>query len=158
MPFQILLNLGIAFVWMFLHNSWDVVTFFIGYLLGLGLIFLLRRFLPYDFYIKKIIAIIKLFLLFLKELVLSSVIVLRQVLSPKLDIRPGIFALPTQLKGDWEVTTLALLITLTPGTLTLEVAPEGDILYIHAMDIPDAEEAISQIKNTFEKAIMEVTR
>lgn len=158
MPFQILLNIGIAFVWMFLHNSWDVVTFVIGYLLGLGLIFVLRRFLPYEFYMRKVVAMVKLLLIFLKELVLSSVSVLKLILRPKLDIRPGIFAFPTHLKGDWEISTLALLITLTPGTLTLEVSPKGDILYIHAIDIHDAEEAIAQITNTFEKAIMEVTR
>jgi multicomponent Na+:H+ antiporter subunit E len=157
MPFQILLNLVIAFVWVSL-TSWSTTAFFLGYLIGLTLIFAMRRFLHYEFYLKKVVAIIKLLLLFLKEILLSNIIVAKHVINPKLNIRPGIFALPTELKSEWEITTLALLITLTPGTLTLEVSPENDILYIHAIDISDAEEVIFQIKNSFEKAIMEVTR
>lgn len=157
MPSQIMLNIVIAIVWMSL-TSWNATSLVLGYLIGLGLIFAMRRFLHYEFYLKKVLAIIKLLLLFLKEIVLSNIIVAKHVISPKLNIRPGIFAFPTELKSDWEITTLACLITLTPGTLTLEVSPKGDILYIHAIDIPDAEEVILQIKNNFEKAIMEVTR
>lgn len=158
MPFQILINLMVAFVWMFLNNNWSASGFIIGYLIGLALLFLLRRFLPYDFYLKKIWAIVALFLLFIKELVVSSYVVIKQIISPRLDIKPGIFAFPTELKTDWEITTLACLISLTPGTLTLEVSPDNKILYIHAMDINDVNEAIEQIRNTFEKAIMEVSR
>lgn len=157
MPFQILLNLLIAFVWMSL-TTWNTPSFFLGFLIGLALIFTLRRFFHYEFYLIKVLAIIKLLLLFLKEIVLSNIMVAKHVISPKLNIRPGIFAFPTELKSDWEITILACLITLTPGTLTLEVSPKGNILYIHAIDIPDAEEVILQIKNSFEKAIMEVTR
>lgn len=157
MPFQILLNLIIAFVWISL-TTWNTPSFFLGFLIGLALIFTLRRFFHYKFYLIKVLAIIKLLLLFLKEIVLSNIMVAKHVISPKLNIRPGIFAFPTELKSDWEITTLACLITLTPGTLTLEVSPKGNILYIHAIDIPDAEEVILQIKNSFEKAIMEVTR
>lgn len=157
MPFQILLNLIIAFVWISL-TTWNTPSFFLGFLIGLALIFTLRRFFHYKFYLIKVLAIIKLLLLFLKEIVLSNIMVAKHVISPKLNIRPGIFAFPTELKSDWEITTLACLITLTPGTLTLEVSPKGNILYIHAIDIPDAEEVILQIKNSFEKAIMEVSR
>lgn len=157
MPFQILLNLIIAFVWISL-TTWNTPSFFLGFLIGLALIFTLRRFFHYKFYLIKVLAIIKLLLLFLKEIVLSNIMVAKHVISPKLNIRPGIFAFPTELKSDWEITILACLITLTPGTLTLEVSPKGNILYIHAIDIPDAEEVILQIKNSFEKAIMEVSR
>lgn len=158
MPFQILLNLLIAFVWMFLNNSWAANTFIAGYLIGLGLIFLLRRFIPTPFYLKKLWAILALILLFLKELILSNFAVMKLILQPKLKMKPGIIALPTELTRDWEISTLACLITLTPGTVTVDLSLEGDILYIHAMDIQDAEEVIAQIKNTFEKAILEVSR
>lgn len=158
MPMQILLNLTIAFVWMFFHNTWDGSTFFVGYLIGLGLLFMLRRFLPQEFYFRKGVAVLKLLGLFLKELLLSALFVAKELLRPKLNIKPGIVAVPTKLRSDLEITIFACLITLTPGTLTLEVSPENDVLYIHSMDIADTEQVISQIKNTFEKAIMEVSR
>lgn len=158
MAFQIILNLIIAFVWMFLNNEWDFSSFLTGYLLGLAFVFALRRFFRQAFYLRRLWAIWKLLLLFMKELVLSNVTVIRQVIRPKLNIRPGIFAFTTELDSDWEVTLLACLITLTPGTLTLEVSPDQRTLYIHAMDIHDAELLAEQIKDTFEKAIMEVMR
>jgi multicomponent Na+:H+ antiporter subunit E len=94
----------------------------------------------------------------LRELLLANVQVIRDILRPKLDIKPGIFALPTDLKSDWEITLLSLLITLTPGTLVMDISDDNKILYIHAINMPDADQAISDIKNSFEKAIMEVTR
>jgi multicomponent Na+:H+ antiporter subunit E len=158
MAFQILLNVFLAWVWMFLKVSYDSVTFFVGYFFGLAIIFSFRRFFQSRFYIYRFIAVIRLFFIFIKELLLSNIAVLKVILKPKLDIRPGIFALETELTNDWEITVLANLITLTPGTLVVDVSPDNKILYIHAMDIGDAEEAINSIKNTFEKAIMEVSR
>jgi multicomponent Na+:H+ antiporter subunit E len=155
---QLLLNLLLAFIWMFLHNSWDPASFLIGYLLGLAMLYLLRRFLPNTFYFSKVLATVSLVLLFLKELLLSGISVIKLLLNPKMEFRPGIFAFHTQLKSNIEITLLANLITLTPGTLTIEVSTEGNVLYIHAMDISDVEEVSDQIRNTFEKAIMEVTR
>ncbi|WP_068775835.1 Na+/H+ antiporter subunit E [Paenibacillus sp. FJAT-26967] len=158
MSLQILLNLIIAFVWMFLNNEWSFLSFTVGYIIGIILIGLLRRFWPYDFYMLKVWAVIKLLLLFLKELMISSFTVIGQIIRPKLAIRPGIFAYTTELESDWEITVLSCLICLTPGTLTLDIAKNGRTLYIHAMDIEDAEIISLQIKQTFEKAIMEVTR
>lgn len=158
MALQLLLNLIIAFVWMLLYNDWSIPRFTIGYLLGILCIGLLSRFWPHDFYLKRLWAVIKLLVLFIKELFISSFAVMLQIIQPKLAIRPGIFALETELKSDWEITILSCLICLTPGTLTLNVSKDGQTLYIHAMDIEDADELSKQIKGTFEKAIMEVTR
>ncbi|MNE74817.1 Na(+)/H(+) antiporter subunit E [compost metagenome] len=94
----------------------------------------------------------------MKELIVSSAAVIIQVLQPRLKARPGIFAYETGLKRDWEITALSCFICLTPGTLTLDVSQDKRILYIHAMDIEDAALLSEQIKATFEKAIMEVSR
>lgn len=158
MTFQIILNLIIAFVWTFLNGTWSNLQFAIGYLLGIAIIGLLRRFWPYDFYMIKLWKIFKLLALFNKELFLSSFEVIKHVLKPKLSMSPGIIEFHTELQSRWEVTLLSCLICLTPGTLTLDVSPDNQTLYIHAMDIQDAEKLSTQLKDTFEKAIMEVTR
>lgn len=108
--------------------------------------------------LRKIWPAFKLLALFNKELFLSSYAVLRHVVSPRMRMQPGIVALETQLTSKWEVTLLSSLICLTPGTLTLDIAPDGKTLYIHAMDIEDAQQLVDQMKNTFERAIMEVSR
>ncbi|WP_379153614.1 Na+/H+ antiporter subunit E [Paenibacillus sp. sgz5001063] len=158
MAIQILLNLMTAFLWMMLTGDGSGSSFVIGYLLGCGILMVLHKFLPDPLYLKRVWSIVKLLVLFLRELVLSSFVVIGQILRPRLTIRPGIFAYETALHSDFEVTLLSCLICLTPGTLTLEVSGSGRTLYIHAMDIEDAGQLSLQIKGTFEKAIMEVTR
>jgi len=158
MLLQIVLNLILTVLWMFLNGDWSFGGFFAGYIAGLLMIIVLRRFFDQPLYVRKVWACVKLLLIFLVELLKSNIAVIRHVLAPRLRMRPGIFALHTELKSDLEITLLACLITLTPGTLSLEVSEDQQTLYIHAMDIEDAAEAGADIKNSFEKAIMEVTR
>ena len=158
MAFQILINLFMAIIWMFLNSDWSPVSFVIGYFIGILLLFVLRRFLPTRFYLANVYAVIKLILIFIRELILSNISVLKLVLAPKLNMQPGIFAYKTELKSNWEITILSSLITLTPGTLVIDVSDDNQTLYIHAIDVPDAEDTIQSIKDSFEKAIMEVSR
>lgn len=160
MPAQLLLNLFIAFLWMTLMDEDELkfTTFFAGFLVGIGIIFFMHRFFGTQFYLRRLYSSFKLLLIFISELTQSSIVVLRQILSPKLKIKPGIFKYETVLKSDVEVTMLSLLLTLTPGSVVMEVSPEGNTLYIHAMDVEQSRAGlIKQLKN-FEKAIMEVTR
>lgn len=158
MAFQILLNIVLAFLWMFIKAAYDPVSFIKGYIFGLLIMFVLRRFFNSRFYLFRVWAFIKLTLIFLRELVLSNISIVKIVLKPKLDMRPGIFALQTDLTKDWQITLLSSLITLTPGTLVMDVSEDNRTLFVHAMDIGKVEEEIQSIKRTFEKAILEVSR
>src|SRR5699024_115960 len=155
MAFQILLNVSIAIVWMFLSTSLTAQTFMIGYLIGLLIIFIMRKYFKKRFYLSRVWAVLKLGLIFLKELAMSNIAVLRIVLQPKMDIEPSIFAFPTDLQQNWEITLLSNLITLTPGTLVVHVSDDQRTLYIHAIDVDDVNEEIEYIKNKFEKVIKE---
>lgn len=157
---QLLLNILIAFLWMLLmdENELKTTTFFAGFLVGMGIIFLLHRFFGTRFYLRRVFACFKLLFIFISELTQSSVLVLKQILSPRLKIQPGIFRYETVLRSDIELTMISLLLTLTPGSVVMEVMPDENILFVHAMDVENERDAIlSQLKN-FEKAIMEVTR
>lgn len=158
MPLQILLNLLVAFVWMFLQESWDMMTFFVGYIIGMLFILALRRFFPQRSYVIRLLAVLNLLLLFIKELVASTISVTKQVVRPKLNITPGIFRTETPLTSDWEITTLCCLITLTPGSVVVEVAPEEGVLFIHTMSVPENEISVSEMKERFEKAILGVSK
>ncbi|CAM3951740.1 Na+/H+ antiporter subunit E [Lederbergia lenta] len=160
MPAQFLLNLFIALLWMLLRDE-DVLrfsTFFAGFLVGIVIVFLMHRFFGQQFYLRRVYSIIKLIIIFISELLQSSFVVLKQILSPTLDIKPGIFTYETALKSDWEVTALAMLLTLTPGSVVMEVSPEGNVFYIHGMDLEQSKDSLLRSLAKFEKAIMEVTR
>lgn len=158
MAFQILLNFFIAFIWMFLSGSMTPTSLVIGYIIGIILIFIMRRFFNKKLYFSKVWAAIKLIAIFFRELTLSNIEVLKVVLKPEMDMEPMIFSLPTDLKHDWEITLLSALITLTPGTIVVNVSDDQHTLYIHAIDVKDVESSVSSIKNSFEKAIKEVSR
>lgn len=158
MAFQILLNVVLAFLWMFIKVSYDPISFIKGYIFGLLVIFVLRRYFHSRFYLFRLWSIIKLIFIFIKELILSNIAIVKVVLKPKLDMRPAIFAMDTVLTKDWQITLLSSLITLTPGTLVIDVSEDNKTLFIHAMNIGEVEDEINSIKNSFEKAILEVSR
>lgn len=143
---------------MLLNDEWSYFTFTVGYMIGLSLIFLMRRFFPTSFYLKRIFATVKFLIVVMRELISSSVFVIRLVLNPRIIFVPGIFKLETVLESDWEVTILSLLITLTPGSVVLQVSPDGKTLYIHAMDMPSVTSTVIKSIHAFEEAIMGVTR
>ena len=157
---QFILNLFIAALWFLLKDEPEAqfTTFVSGFLVGIMILYAMHRFFGTQFYLRRVLKIVSLILLFIQELLLSSMSVLKQILTPNLNITPGIFTYETELRGDWEITTLALLLTLTPGSVVMEVSEEGDMFYIHAMDMEESKEDVIRSIGKFEKAILEVTQ
>lgn len=90
---------------------------------------------------------------FIWKLILANLDVARRVLSPKIPLNPGIVRVKTDLKGDFGKLTLANSITLTPGTLSIDM--EGEDLYVHTVDVlgKTEEENRKVISSTFEKIL-----
>ncbi|NLP41792.1 MAG: Na+/H+ antiporter subunit E [Veillonellaceae bacterium] len=158
MPMQVLINLFIGFLWMFFQDNWSGLTFISGYLFGIFVLFILRRFLSSKFYLFTLKDVMKLFFIFIHELFASSIVVIQRIIRPKINIKPGIFSVETSLKGDVEVTLLALLLTLTPGSVVMEISSDNKVMYIHAMDIPEMSDSVLRSKGKFEEAIKKVSR
>lgn len=97
-------------------------------------------------------------LIFLRELVLSSLVVARDVLRPGHAYRSAIVGVPIDLRSDAQITLLANMVTLTPGTTSLLVSDNRDTLYVHVMDTASPEETIKSIKEGFERKVMETFR
>jgi multicomponent Na+:H+ antiporter subunit E len=92
------------------------------------------------------------------ELVKSNVQVVQAVLSPRLPISPGIVAVPLDLKSDAAIFIFANVITLTPGTMTVEVSDDRSRLYVHALLVGDKEELVRSFKSGFETRIARLFR
>ncbi len=90
------------------------------------------------------------------EIVLSSLRVAWEVLTPHATSTPGIIRVPIDLERDTQITLLAHLVTLTPGTLTLDVTEKRDALYVHVMFLHDREEVIRGIKDEMEARVRRV--
>jgi multicomponent Na+:H+ antiporter subunit E len=94
---------------------------------------------------------------FFYSVVVANLDVMYRALHPKMPIRPGIVKIRTNLKTDSGITALANSITLTPGTLTVDVTDDG-YLYIHWINVKaeDVEQATKQIAERFEWFIQRI--
>lgn len=93
------------------------------------------------------------------ELVNANVKMAYYTMSPLAKLKPGVLAVPlVDDLTDTELTILANLITLTPGTLSLDVSADRSILFIHFMHVSDPDEMRREIKEGFERRLLEVTR
>ncbi len=153
-----LINILMALAWGAVTGSFSEVNLAFGFLLGLGALYLIREQVGTGAYFHKFIKAFALALLFVYELVLSAWRVAMIVLRPRIELQPGIIALPLTVDRDFEITMLANLITLTPGTLSVDVSEDRKVLYVHCIDVPDPQAAIDDIKNGFERKILEVFR
>lgn len=158
MSFQLMINIVLAFLWVLMNGDFTVGTFVTGYLIGLVAVYILRNFLPGRFYLKRLYWMIRLFFIFIIELVKANIEVVRIVMAPKIDIHPGFYAYPNDLEEEWEVALLSTLITLTPGTVVVAISEDYSIIYIHGLDMDDADTEIANIKTAFEDVIKEVAK
>lgn len=109
--------------------------------------------------IRQLSAFVAFLVILFREVCLATWAVVKIVLGPKRTIRSGFVAMPLEAESDLEVTVFANSITLTPGTITVHVAPDYDFLVMHALDIGDDPEELRQAtKRVLEKNILRWTR
>lgn len=149
------INLLMAIVWAAVTGSASLHNLIFGFLLSTLTLGLIREQINGTGYIRRVLKIVSLARLFFVELAKSAGKVALMVVSPKLGIKPGIFAYPLTVTRDFEITLLANLITLTPGTLSVDVSEDRKTLYVHAIDCSDLEGARRDIAEGFERKIRE---
>jgi multicomponent Na+:H+ antiporter subunit E len=154
----LLLNLILALTWGALQGELNVINLVSGFLVGAVLIYIFRRMFFRPLYFRKVALGVTLALVFIKELVKSNIAVLRVVLSPRQRVRSGVIAVPTELTNDVALTLLANMITLTPGTLTLDISEDRRYLFVHTLNLDDPEEVKLEIHLAFEVYLRELSR
>ena len=99
---------------------------------------------------------IRLTLFFLWELVVSSVRVAWDIVTPSHDSNPAIVEMPLDVESDIEILLVTTLISLTPGTLSLDVTPDRKTLIVHAMFADDPDALVREMKDGMERMVKEV--
>ena len=153
---MLLLNVLLALAWVALTGQLTPINFGFGFALGFLLLVLARRTAGESNYFKKVWLVIRFTGFFVWQLVLANLRVTVEILTPTHTMRPAVVAVPLDLTRPAAVTLLANLITLTPGTLSLDVTPNGNTLYVHAMHVQDADSFRQEIKEGFERYIKEI--
>lgn len=153
-----LVNLVLALAWTAVMGAFNVTTFVAGYVLGYGVLWLARPALGPSGYYKGLWRGIAFAAFYLWELVVSSVRVAFDVLTPRHRMRPGVVAVPIRARTDFEITALSNLVTLTPGTLTLDVCDSRTTLYVHAMYLDDGPDGIREEVQELEDRVLRLVR
>ena len=97
--------------------------------------------------------------IFAKALVKANIDVAALALAPTLAIRPGFVEVPMEAATDFEITSLANAITLTPGTITVHVDRARRTILVHALHVGDDPEAVrDDVRDTLEANILKWTR
>lgn len=154
----LLLNVTLSLAWAFAAGDLTAGRLAQGFALGYLALALTGRAIGAGVYLRKSIALAKLIAFFLKDLVTANLRVAFDIVTPHHYMRPGVVAIPLDVETDIEITLLGNLITLTPGTLALDVAADRRTMYIHSMYIKDPEELRREIKDGLERRILELMR
>lgn len=151
-------NIILAFGWAALSGSIDQVNLIIGFVIGYLILGTMSVGHKEPSYFRKVGQMIGFMVLFFKEVMVSTLRITYDVLTPTNYMKPGVIAVPIDATTDAEIALLANVITLTPGTLSLDVSDDRKFLYIHAMYIDDPEALRLEIKDGLEKKLLELMR
>lgn len=149
-------NLVLALAWILLMGSISLFNFVSGFVLGYGILWLLQPLTggP-NRYFHRVYAVLRLIIMFHYELIVSSVQVLWDVITPRHLSNPGLIEMPLDVKTDAGILLVTNLISLTPGTLSLDVSEDRKTLLVHAMFADDPDALCHQLKSGMETWVRE---
>lgn len=153
-----LLNAFLAISWAALMGSFSLASLAVGFGIGYGALWIARPLFGESPYFQRVWRVLRLVFLFIYELVVSSLRVVWDVVTPTHLSRPGIIALPLAAKQETEILLVANLISLTPGSLSLDLSPDRKTLYVHAMFVEDPEALRRELKSGIERWVLEALK
>ena len=152
-------NVLLAILWAALIGPFTPTNLLAGFVVGFAVLFICGMGRQRSPYIRRALACCSLALFTLYALVDANIRVAYYTVSRLRDLRPAVLAVPLAKDiTDGEITLLSTLITLTPGTLTIDVSDDRKSLYVHFMHVENANEAIQSVVRGFERRVLEVTR
>lgn len=151
-----LMSAALAALWLLLANSLSALNVLGALLLAVLLPFAMRPFWPEQPRVRRPLAILRLALVVLWDILHANLNVARLVLGPLARLRPAFVKVPLTLRDPLAVTILANIITLTPGTLTVDVSRDRRYLLIHGLDVADDRALVAEIKARYEAPLREI--
>lgn len=149
-------NLLLALTWVALTGDFTGRGLLVGIVVGYGVIALTGPSVGTTGYATRVLGLGGFLLFYVWEVVLSNVRVAIDVLRPRSRSSPAFLAIPVDGLSDTQITLLANLITMTPGTLSIDVSDDRSTLYIHAMFVGDADAARRSIETSLVRRVKAV--
>lgn len=155
---MLVLHLFLALAWAAISGELTPENLATGFVVAYILLWAMRNVLGCRRYVQRVREAVVLAGFVVWEIVLSGLRVAYDVVTPHHYMRPGIIAVPLDAESEIEILMLASLVTLTPGTLVLDVSSDRKTLYVHDMYLLDPDEARRKIKVGIEQRLLKVLR
>jgi multicomponent Na+:H+ antiporter subunit E len=151
-------NIMLALAWVALSGDFSGMNFVAGFFFGYLALMVLQRQVPVlKGYSRRIPRVVAFLVFFTKELVKANYRVAYDVATPVWYMKPGVIAFRLEARTDVEIMFLSSVISLTPGTLSLDVSDDKKVLYIHAMFLQDETELRQDLRE-LEHRILKILR
>lgn len=142
---KFLFNIALALLWCALTGLFSEWNFLAGFLVGALVISIYGHATGASPYIRGAWRRLRFLLYFTRILVISNLKVAWEVLTPSMRQTPRIIRYPVEDMTPAQRAILASTITLTPGTLAMDISPNGKHLYIHCMYAEDRDQAVRDL-------------
>ncbi|MEM9853606.1 MAG: Na+/H+ antiporter subunit E [Pseudomonadota bacterium] len=149
-------NLVLAAVWAIFFGGFTWLTVLSGFVAGYVVLWVLQPLTGVrSTYFKRVFYWIRLLVMFFYELIVSSAQVLWDIITPTLYARPAIIHMPLDVKSDTGILLVTNLISLTPGTLSIDVSEDRKTLTLHAMFADDPLAVCNSLKSGMERWVID---
>ena len=155
---RFLMNVMLTLIWVALTGSFTYINLLFGFVISFFVLWVISRESSDRRYFTIAFKIIGFFFYFLYEMLKATLEVAYEVMSRRFKMKPGIIKMPLEARTDVEITILANLIALTPGTLVIDISDDRTVMYIHGMYVQDKEKFINSIKNGLERPLLSIMR
>lgn len=152
-----LLTVLLTLAWLLMVNQFSLNSLLFGFLLGIIIPFLTQPFWPDRPTLRNPKMIVEYVLVVLYDIVVANIVVARLILFKRNDqLHPNWVCIPLDLRTPEAITVLAATITLTPGTVSADMSDHGHSLLVHCLDAPDPTVVRDEIKQRYERRLMEI--
>ena len=153
-----LVSLALCALWLLLNQSFDTASILLGAALGIALPLLLRGLQPLGYpRLHAPLTLIRLLGMAFIEIVRSCFNVSRIILfAHRAEVNAQFIRVPLTMRDPYGLAMLSCLINMTPGTVWVEILPDGHTLSLHVLDLHDAGWWIDTIKTRYERPLIDI--
>ncbi|MFC0261088.1 Na+/H+ antiporter subunit E [Fontibacter flavus] len=151
-------NILLAVVWLFATGTLTEENFVFGFLISFGILWIITVNRKDNKYFTILPNVVLFLFYILWKIVLANLQTVKESLYSKSKLSPAIIKFPLEAESNLEITFLANLICLTPGTMVLDVSDDKKVMYVHVIHCEDNKSFIQGVKKDFEKRLLELMR
>lgn len=154
----LLANILLATIWVLATGTITQENFVFGFLISFGILWIISPDRSKNDYFTIVPKLISFTVFVLYQIIKSNIQTFIESLYPKSKLSPAILKVPLDVESDGEITFFSHLLNITPGTLVIDISDDKKALFVHVVHCEDKEAYIRQIKEVFEKRVLELTR